>query len=149
MHLNDYWFPYVTMIFNLLFIRFMPKNLTKWEMYHTWWMLSALTIYSDLFFGDVLDLYDFGEKSIQFMDLPIEALLPPSFGIIFLNFLPENNKRYIIYLMFWTMFSVAYEWLTVFFGFERLKGWVPWYSAPIYLLVFIFLKWHLHSLRKK
>lgn len=145
--MSDYWFPYTTIIINVLIIWFMPRNLTQREIYHAWWTLAALTVYTDLLFGDVMDLYDFGPKGIQFVELPIEALLPPSFGILFLNFFPQTKRWGILYLIGWTAFSVLYEWLAILSGFEKLKGWTLWYSAPVYLLVFLFLKWHFHYVR--
>ena len=147
--MNSYWFPFATIVVNLIMIWFMPKRITKREVYHAWWMLSALTIYTDLLVGDIIDWYDFGPKGIQLTELPIEALLPPSFGIIFLNFMPENQTRFFFYLIGWTSFSVFYEWMSVWFGFEVLKGWTPWASTPIYFMVFIFLRWHLHYSRKQ
>ncbi|MBP1935073.1 hypothetical protein [Ammoniphilus resinae] len=143
----NYWFPYLTIVITLCIVAFMPKHLTKREIYHTWWVLASITVYTDLLFGDVLDLYDLGADGLQLLDLPVEALLPPSIGIIYLNFLPKNKRRHVVYIMGWTVFSVVYEWLAILCGFEKLKEWSLWYSALVYLLVFLFLRWHLYFIR--
>ncbi|MDD3653960.1 MAG: hypothetical protein PHO01_07230 [Desulfotomaculaceae bacterium] len=142
------YFVIVTIIFNLLCIWFMPKKLSWKEIYITWGIFAAITINTDIIVGEIIDLYDFTAPGLQFEDVFIDALLPPSFAIIFLNFMPEDNNTFIKYLVFWTAFSVSYEWAAVHYGFIILKGWSLWYSFLVYFLVFLLLRWHLKFIRK-
>lgn len=139
-----YLFSAVVLILNLLIIGLMPKHVTRKEIYITWGILSAIAIYTDLIFGHTLsDLFDFGPPGVQFWDLIFEATLDPSFGIIFINFMPVHRKKFIPYLLFWVAFSLCFEWLSVKVHYLNYKGWSLLYSAPIYLMVFLYLRWHL------
>lgn len=141
-------FVAIALIINLFIILFMPKRLTRQEIYITWAALAAIALNSDLYVGNILDLYDFSTADVQFSDLLVDFILPPSYGIIFLNFMPKRKYRLTAYIILWSIYSVLFEWATVYFRFEKLKGWTPWYSFPIYLFVFLYLYWHLHWLRK-
>lgn len=145
------WYIITALIINLIIICFMPKRLSKKEIYLSWLIIAFIAFYSDVFFGVVIDLYDFGKPNVQFSDMLVDALLPASYGIIFLNFLPSDRKKSLKYIIYWTIFSVVFEIGSVLFGFEDIsKGWKPWfYSPPIYFLVFVFLRWNLHYIRKR
>lgn len=142
-------FIFLTIAINFLIIGWMPKKLTPQEIYVTWGMISAIAINSDLLLGNLLDWYDFGRNDLQLYDLIVDAVLPSSFAILFLNFMPVHcSKSSLRYIIIWTAFSVAYEWVAVWVGFENLKGWTPWYSTPIYFAVFLFLRWHIGFIRR-
>ncbi|HMM20740.1 MAG TPA: hypothetical protein PKA10_08355 [Selenomonadales bacterium] len=140
----------IATLISLAIIAFMPKRLKLQEIYVTWGILAAVAINSDLFLGEILDLYDFGASGLQGYDLLVDALFPPALGIIYLNYLPDSGKKIRRYMLLWTLGSIGIEGLAVFFGFEHIaKGWSLFYSAPIYFLVFAFLNWHLRFLRNR
>lgn len=141
-------FGYVSLAITILIIWFMPKRITRKEIYITWGWIAAITVYSDLVFGLILDLYDFVEPEMNFLDLLLQATLPPSFGIIFINFLPRKRRQFIAYLVAVVIISLFYEWLSLLTGYLVYKGWKLWYSAPFYLFGMIYLRWHLSYLRK-
>ncbi|MFC4768352.1 hypothetical protein [Effusibacillus consociatus] len=135
-------------IIALLVALFMKKRLTRKEIYVTWTTLSGLGIVTDLILGDVVDWIDIGPApGIQLSDIVILSTLPPAAGVIFLNFMPEKRTRFFAYLLFWAASSVLFEWLSVRVHWLTYKGWSLWYSAPAYVLIFLFLRWHLSFLR--
>ncbi|WP_162515396.1 hypothetical protein [Paenibacillus pinistramenti] len=131
----------------ILFIIAMPKHLTVKEIYITWGWMSTLTLLTDLVFGLVLDMYDFVDPKVTFADLTLEAVLPPSYGIIIANFIPEKRSRFIWYLLGVAVAAMFYEWLSVLAGYLVYKEWKLWYSIPVYILGTMFLRWHLKCIR--
>jgi len=110
--------------------------------------MVALTIYTDLFFGLILDLYDFIKPEITLSDLVLQALLPPSCGVLAMNFMPSGTKRFIVYLVAVCALALLFEWLSVRMGYLIYKGWKLYYSLPIYAIGVLYLRWHLRFLRK-
>jgi hypothetical protein len=141
-------FIFCVLVINIFIVLFMPKRLTKQEIYITWGILAAIAFYTDVFLGAIIDLYDFGKNGVQFYDELINAVIPPSFGVIFLNYMPTSRKQLLIYITSWLAFSVFFEWLCTYVGFMKYKGWSLCYSAIIYFLVFIYLLWHIRFIRK-
>lgn len=144
-----YAFACITVACTLIIIWFMPKHLSRKEFYITWITMAAVTIYTDLTFGLVFDMYDFVSPDTPLLDLFVQATLPPSFGIIFLNFMPKSLLHFIPYLLFVVLISLLYESLSVAFAFLIYKGWKLWYSAPFYFFGMIYLRWHLHYIRSR
>jgi len=144
-----YWFPLIGTILALVTVWRMPKHITHKEIYLTWFIMSALTLYIDLFFGEILDLFDFVSPKITLVDLIFEALLAPAYGVIILNFLPQERWPFIGYLLGVVLFSVFFEWMAVIFDYLVYKGWKLWYSGIVYLCGVIYLRWHLQYLRSK
>jgi hypothetical protein len=104
----------------------------------------------DILIGVVWDMFDYGPKpSVELSSLIIEAVLPVSFGLIYLNFMPKDKKKYIFYFIFWVLFSCFFEWLTVKAGFMKYKTWNLFYSLLCYIGLFPFLRWNLNFIRKK
>lgn len=142
------WFAYFMIFVNLAIIYFMPKRLTKQEIYIAWGILSSVTLNTDLFFGYLLDQYDFVLSKITLTDLLFQAIVPPTFGVIFLNFMPANREIIIKYVIGWVIFSVLFEVISVQVDFLIYKGWKLWYSAVIYLVVFLYLRWHYFFIKR-
>lgn len=140
-------FVSVVTAINLFILWFMPKRLTRQEIYITWGIVAAVAIYLDFPLGIIFDFYDLLETRLELTTLVIELILPASFGIIFLNFMPENRTKFIVYLIGWVAFSLFFEWLTTYFDFLNYKAWLLWYSTPFYTSGGIFLRWHLRFIR--
>lgn len=115
-------FAYISLAVTVTIICFMPKRLTKREMYITWFIMSGLTIYINLLFGYIMDLYDFVDKEILLHDLFLQWALPSSFAILFLNFMPEKRGPFVWYLIGVTVISVLYELLSLHFAYLVYKG---------------------------
>jgi hypothetical protein len=126
-----------------------PRRLTLQEIYSTWIIISLIVLTSDIVFGDILDLYDLMKKpGPQVSDVFIELTLPACFGILYVNFMPKNNGKFIIYCLSWVVFSVLYEHISRYFGYVNYKGWKVWYSVPYYMFACLFMRWHLWFIRK-
>jgi len=129
---------------NLIAI-FIPKRLSKAEMYIT-------SLYS-LVWGHVIDmaldfkltLYYYFDKSIQWSDFLVPFLIYPSITILFLNYYPfeKRNKYKISYIIGWSIFSVIFEWFSEQTDFFTHVKWKLWHSAFLYPFLFLILLWHL------
>jgi hypothetical protein len=131
-----------------LILLLMPKKLTRQEVYIIWIVVSFITIVSDLYFGDVLDLYDLLDPGHQHLDIVIELSLPAAFGLIYMNFMPEKRSHFLWYFLYWVVFSVIYEQISRYFGYVIYKGWKVWYSFLFYIFACLFMLWHYKFIRK-
>jgi hypothetical protein len=127
----------------------MPKRLTLQEIYITFLAVSFHTLFADLLFADVIDLYDLMNRDgPQFSDLIVQITLPFLFGVLYLNFMPNENVRFIPYLIFWVIFSTVYEQISRYFGYVEYKGWKIIYSILFYIYACTFMRWHYLFIRK-
>jgi len=140
-------FSFSSLVFFVLLLVFVPKHLTKQEFYSTFFVMIALTLISDLTFGHLFDMYDFFKDEITFTDLFLQLTLPPTIGVLILNFMPLQTARFIYYWIAITILSLLYEWLSVITGYLVYKGWIILYSVPFYSLGLLYLRWHLFFLR--
>jgi hypothetical protein len=148
--LSSLWFPYTVIIINLIIIWFMPKRLTQKEIYITWMTITAINLSTDIIFDLYFNLYHFvGGGKVHLSVHIVEWTLGPSNAIIFLNFMPPIWRVFMFYLITWIAYSLLFEAFSLHFHFLSYTGWKLWYSAPVYLLVFLFLRWHLRFVRAK
>lgn len=128
---------------------FMPKRLTRQEGYITWITVSFITIMSDLTLGHLLDLYDLMKKpGPEWSDVFVEITLPSLFGVLYLNFMPKDNRKFIFYLVFWVFFSVGFEQISRYFSYVHYKGWKVWDSFIFYFFACLFMRWHYWFIKK-
>ncbi|WP_312095040.1 hypothetical protein [Niallia sp.] len=121
----------------------MPKRLTKQEIYITWLIVTVQTLIADIFLGEILDLYDLiKDEGDLLIDLIIQITLPAFFGILYMNFMPREKIKFIVYFVFWVFFSVTYETLSVFVGYVNYKGWNIWYTIIFYIYACLYMRWH-------
>jgi hypothetical protein len=144
-----YIFTGASLIINFFIILFAPIKLSRREIYLTWIFVALVVLWSDLFLGDILDLYDLMDPGPQPYDLFIQTTLPATFGILYLNFMPKDKKRYIFYLLFWVIFSVFYELLSSFYGYVVYKGWKPWWSIIYYFFACLVTRWHFYFCKNR
>ncbi|WP_420850364.1 CBO0543 family protein [Peribacillus alkalitolerans] len=121
---------------------FVPKHITKQEIYSTALFSLTLGLLSDITLDLKYDLYGYFEKGLQLKGfLAIVGLFPAS-GILFLNFYPQKKSllHKIFYIIIWTVFCLLYEWTAIKSGFFYHNGWNFWYSTlsyPILLWIHI------------
>ncbi|CAM3798760.1 hypothetical protein GCM10009865_05890 [Aeromicrobium ponti] len=138
----------VSYIVLLLIILKMPKRLSLPEVYITFLVVSFHTLFADLLFADILDLYDLMKQNgPQFSDLAIQITLPVLFGILYLNFMPNEKEKFIPYFIFWVAFSTVYEQISRYFGYVEYKGWKIWFSVLFYIYACAFMRWHYRFIR--
>lgn len=87
------------------------------------------------------------KKGPQPLDLFVEITLPALFGILYMNFIPKGKTKFILYFMFWVVFSVVYEQISRYFGYVNYKGWKVWYSILFYVFACLFMRWHFWFIR--
>lgn len=132
-----------------LILLFIPKRLTQQEIYITWIIVSLQALLADLIFGHLLDKYDLMNKpGPQLSDLFVEITLPALFGILYMNFMPKRKRKFILYFVFWVVFSLLYEQMSRYFGYVNYKSWKVWYSILYYMFACLFMRWHFWFIRK-
>lgn len=101
-----YWFPYLSLAINLIIIWFMPKRLTNKEIYVSWAVIALINLSTDVMLSLYFRLYELNGGGVQLWVHIIELTLGASFGIIFLNFMPESRRSFFFYTAAWVIFSV-------------------------------------------
>lgn len=136
------------MIFNLV-ARFVPKNLTRDEMYATSLFAVNFELLVNVFLDIKYDFYGyFGPGVDWFTLLPIFGIYPAS-NIIFLNYYPFSgvNIKRVLYIAGWVLFTIVYEWSSVQAGWFYYNGWRLWYSALCYPVIYFLLAKNLELFR--
>jgi hypothetical protein len=82
------------------------------------------------------ELYYFGDNSTYEVSTAlIHGFLYPSFSMIFLFFYDKfqlQGRKLALYILFWTVFSIFYEWLCVKNDVLIYTGWKLIFSIPFY-----------------
>lgn len=142
-----YWFTYLSLAINLIVIWFMPKHLTNKEIYVSWAVIALINLSTDVALSLHFRLYELDGGGVQLGVHLIELTLGASFGIIFLNFMPESIRAFFFYTASWVIFSVLFEIITSKLHFIHYISWKWWYSIFYYFAAYFFLRWHLHFIR--
>lgn len=143
-----YIFTISSLVLITTIILLVPIKLTRQDIYLTWMFVTINVLFADLFFGDVLDLYDLIDPGPQAYDLFIQMTLPAAFGILYVNFMPKDKKRFIIYLLFWVTLSTAYEFLSSYFGYVIYKGWKLWWTPLYFVFACLITRWNYYFVHK-
>jgi hypothetical protein len=131
-----------------LIVWFMPKRLTRKEMYSTWLLMVVFTRTADQLLDLVLHLYDQLGPGIEWQAVVIQSIFPGAVGILILNFMPKNRLKFFSFTIGCTLLSVVFEWITIRVDYLTYNNWSLWYSAGVYIIGIIFLRCHLSFLRK-
>ncbi|WP_375709388.1 CBO0543 family protein [Niallia sp. NCCP-28] len=140
---------FVSIAIFIAIIFIMPKRLTMIEYYATSLSSIILQLLTDLYLEFKYHLYGYFSSQIDWISLLIFFFIYPPVNIIFLNFYPYKSKilKKSLFLSFWVIFSVSYEWVAVKTEFFYYSGWKLWYSAIIYPVLFIILLLNLKLVR--
>ncbi|NSL52405.1 hypothetical protein [Calidifontibacillus erzurumensis] len=97
--------------------------------------------YYDIMDSDKYELFGF---FTYFLYGPIAYLF-----VFFYEKFNIQGLSILFYIVGWSLISVIFEWITVWFGVFTFKEWIPLYSFPVYLFVqsltllfYLFLKRH-------
>jgi hypothetical protein len=142
-----YIFTLSSLVINILIILSVRLKLTRQEIYMTWVFVTLNVLIADLLIGDIIDLYDLIDPGPQFYDLFVQVTLPATFGILYLNYMPKSNKRFIKYLLFWVILSTFYEFLSSIWGYVIYKGWKLWWTPLYFTFACLITRWHYHFLK--
>lgn len=143
-----WWFTYTALAINFIIIWFMPKHLTMKEIYVTWFIVALINLSTDVVFDLYLHLYHLSSGGVQIRVHILELTLGASYGIIYLNFMPKRWSKFILYMAAWLAISLIFEVALVHIKFVNYSGWRLLYSVPYYTFFLLFLRWHIHFIRK-
>lgn len=143
------WLPYLVLFVALIIICFMPKRLSKVEIYVTWFVVALINSSVDIVLSFCFHLYSLAGEGIQFSVHIIEITLGSAHAILYLNFMPVKKRAFLWYLSGWLVYSVALEAIFVHFDFIHYSGWKLWYSAIFYIVALLYTRWHLFFIRSK
>ena len=133
----------IVVVILILFIWFMPKKLDKRDMLIIWISTSYTEIVVDLYLDKGLDLYYFATSNeLQIRVLTMKLFTAPLFGLIYLNFMPKDFKKFIPYWFGWAIFSTMFEWTTTYFGYLTYTGWHLLYSLLFYIAILPIVRWY-------
>jgi len=136
-------------IFNLAAF-LIPKKLNKIEIYATSFFAFTYGVTVDMILDLHYNLYGYFEEGFQWLGLLAIFIYFPSISILFLNLYPlkGNKGKKILYILAWTVFSLAFEWFCLQTKFYYQNGWKLWYSAISYPIIFSILLLNLKLVRR-
>ncbi|WP_420489936.1 CBO0543 family protein [Neobacillus vireti] len=136
-------------IFNVVAF-LIPKRLSKIEIYATSFFAYSYGITTDIILDLHYHLYGYFGKGFQWLSLIAIFMYFPAVSIIFLNLYPSNGNfaKKVLNIIYWTVFSIAFEWFTVHTKFFYYNEWKLWYSAFCYPIIFSVLLINLKLVRK-
>ncbi|UFU00007.1 hypothetical protein KO561_03315 [Radiobacillus kanasensis] len=130
-----------TAIILSLLAYFIPKQLTRSEMYTTSLFAVVLNLVTDIFLDLKWNLYGYFDKGVDWENLIAILGIYPAVNIIFLNFFPvaKSLTKKTCYIFGWSIFGVVYEWIALQTEFFYHNNWSLLYSAVIYPILYLFL----------
>ncbi|MFC7394210.1 CBO0543 family protein [Scopulibacillus cellulosilyticus] len=128
-------------VFNLAVI-LMPKRITLGEIYATSWFAAFFHFIADMFLDVKYDFYGYFSHGVDYKSLLFTFGIYPAISTLFLNFFPfyQTLLTKLIYIFWWTIFSIIYEWTVLHTSTYYYNGWHLWYSAlcyPVCLLILV------------
>lgn len=144
------WFLILSALVFSLYSIFMPKRLTPIEIFSTIFFAATLQDNADVYLDLKLNLYGYFTKGPQWSVLIAIIGIYPAINTIFLNYYPFHKKVIykLGYIFGWSGFAVLYEFAAVKSGYFYHNGWIYWYSAFCYPVLFYLLVLVLKIVRK-
>lgn len=132
-----------------LYAIFMPKNLSKIEIY-------ATSIFA-LFFGrstdEILDVkknwYGYFGPGVQYLGIIMQIIIYTTVNVLFLNYFPfkKTNRSKLFHILGWSLFSIIFERITLKTKFFYYTKWKSSYSLLLYPIIFLILAANLKFVR--
>jgi hypothetical protein len=143
-------FIFVSIVLFIAILFYIPKQLTKREMFTTSFFALSLQQTIDIYLALKYNLYGYFGGGIQYITLVSILGIYPAINLLYLNLFPYYRGVLIktIYIAAWTTFALFYEWLSVLTGFFYHHGWKYWHSLIVYPMLFLALSLALWSFRK-
>jgi hypothetical protein len=135
------WFLILTIIVLNAVFWFMPKKMTKIEIFSTCMFALVFELIVNIYLDLKLDWYGYFKKGAQWGSIVLILGIYPAANAIFLNYYQfmRNIKQKFWYIIGCSMFAVVYEWLAVKSGYFYRHQWKLWYSAITYPFIYIIL----------
>lgn len=112
-------------------------------------LLSSVIGYSlDAVFDVALKSYLYYNPPLPngILIMMMELLIGPTYGVLFIQYLPENKNKYLPYIAGWIILLLALEALFHETGLLLYYKWNYFYSTLTYLFTLILLLWQHHYL---
>jgi sensor histidine kinase YesM len=145
---TGWWYPASLSIIMSLIVFWMPKRITREEIYLTIGVIAAIVWTTDSIVGFLIDLFDIGKKqNIGLPELFLYSVIPSCFAVIYINVYQEEKK--LLYTAIFIALSLLAEWAAVLTGIMKLIHWNTFYSTPVYFVVYYYyLPLHLRLMRR-
>ncbi|WP_423798380.1 CBO0543 family protein [Neobacillus sp. SAB-20_R2A] len=144
------WFLIISSVIFSVYSIFMPKKLTRIEIFSTIFFAMTLQDNVDIYLDGKYDLYGYFTKGIQWKTLIAIIGIYPAVTTIFLNYYPFKKQwpNKLVYIIVCSGFAVLYEYMAVKSGYFYHNGWTYTYSALSYPILFFILVIVLKIVRK-
>ena len=121
-----------------------PKKMKPYETYATSLFAALFGLFIDCILALKYKFYVLDEPGIQIPPLIGQVVLYSTTSAILLNLFPyeKSLKSKVIYILGFTLLTVAYEFVCYKVGFIKYHEWKIWYSALSYPFFIAFLIWH-------
>lgn len=135
------WFLILTIIVLNAVFWFMPKKMTKIEIFSTCMFALVFELIVNTYLDLKLNWYGYFSKGAQWGSVIAIFGIYPAANAIFLNYYQytKNVKQKFWYIIGCSVFAVVYESLAVKSGYFYRHQWKPWYSSIAYPLIYIIL----------
>jgi hypothetical protein len=132
------WFLIISALIFSVYSIFMPKKLTRIEIFSTVFFAMTLQDNVDIYLDGKYDLYGYFTKGIQWKTLIAIIGVYPAIITIFLNYYQFQRqwRNKLVYILGWSGLAVLYEFLAVKSGYFYHNGWSYVYSAFSYPILF-------------
>jgi hypothetical protein len=143
-------FLFISMVIFGIIIWFMPKRISLLEMYTTSLFSTVLQLITDIYLEFKYRLYWYFSPGVDYITLFVVFWIYPAVNIMFLNFYPQHKNRIskTLYILGWSAFALAYEWVATQTGLFHHNGWNLLYSIPIYPLLYLLLLFNWELINK-
>jgi len=121
-----------------------PKKIKSYELYATSLFAALFGLFVDSILAVKYKFYVLDKPGIQIPPLIGQVVLYSTASIIVLNFYPYDKalKWKLIYISSVTLLTLAFEFISLNFGFIKYNEWKIWYSAVSYPFLTYFLVLH-------
>lgn len=138
------FFVYIASFIFALVAYIIPKKMKLYEIYATSLFATLFGLLVDTVLAVKYKFYVLDKTGIQIPPLIGQVILYWSTSIILLNFFPfgKQIKWKVVYILCFTLLTVAFEFISFKFGLIKYNEWKIWYSALCYPFLIYFLVLH-------
>ncbi|CAM3862275.1 CBO0543 family protein [Mesobacillus thioparans] len=121
-----------------------PKKMKKYEIYATSIFAALFGLLVDTVLAIKYKFYVLDQPGVQIPPLVGQVILYSATSIILLNLYPYDKsiKSRVVYILTFAILAIAFELLSLHFGFIKYREWKLWYSALCYPFLICFLVLH-------
>lgn len=137
-------FVFISSFIFALVAYMVPKKMKRYEIYATSIFAALFGLLVDTVLAIKYKFYVLDQPGVQLPPLVGQIILYSATSIIVLNLYPYKRsiKWRILYIFTVALLAIAFELLSLHFGFIKYKEWRLWYSALCYPFLSYFLILH-------